>query len=787
MKQQLMDVLQSYGIVCHVDEPTRETATASTGLDYVCSNLMNDDISCIVSKNGISDHNAQIFSYNIESPIQHKIEPKVRIFSKYNYEAFYRHVSGENWNPVYECQNIESAFELFSSTILYYINICFPLKHIKKYNKPNWITRGIKISSEKLKLLYCIKIQSNRQEDDMYYKCYKKIYRKVCRAAKKLHNDGLYHSSTNKSKAAWMIINNNLGKSVSRSSEIQELRVDNDIVSGSDRIANCFNNYFTNTAGHVSVNTLNESFNDLGEVRGISSSIFVTPATESEIFNLIVALKKTNSSGIDQISPNILRSVALFVRKPLTFLVNWSLQEGVFPDVLKIAKVIPLYKKGNKCSIENYRPISLLSCLSKVLERVVFERMASFIDKNDILCSSQHGFREGRSTQTAILAFLNNLYDRINNSDKCFGIFMDLSKAFDLVNHKMLIHKLQRYGFRGKLGDWLSSYLTDRKQLVSLNNNRSDILNVSCGVPQGSVLGPLLFLLFVNDVGVVIDRESLVLFADDTTLLSAHEDILQLTAIAQTSLDRLMNWFNHNKLVVNIGKTVFIHFTPRLSNYDKSYLLRINGNSLEQVRTTKFLGLHLDNALSWECHVNALCKKLASSCYVLYGLSSITSKSVLLSYYYAQFYSRIKYCVIFWGLSQHADRIFKLQKRAIRNITGLRSSSSCRGMFKELKILTLPSIYILELVTYVKSNISEFTTNNFHHDYSTRSGNQLSIPFHSLSLYKRSPRYMGIILYNKLPNNVKIITNLKTFNRSVRIILLNHCFYSVNEFLNHMS
>ena len=346
--------------------------------------------------------------------------------------------------------------------------------------------------------------------------------------------------------------------------------------------------------------------------------------------------------------------------------------------------------------------------------------MLRFCNKHNILSNEQHGFRMGRSTESAMLCLLNKLYEHLDNNKKCFGIFMDLSKAFDLVDHALLLGKLNKYGFRGKLGEWLTSYLSNRTQLVEIGNTKSGRLPVSRGVPQGSVLGPLLFILFINDLPDVINSCLLVMFADDNSFLNVNENVNNLITDTQNKINLFVFKFENEKLMLNSDKTVFMHFTPRLINYNKSYLLKIQGKSLEQVTSTKFLGVHIDNALNWESHIIILCKKLSPVCFALYRLRNITNRDVMLSYYYAQFYSRISYGIVFWGSSHHFERVFRLQKKAIRNIMGVSMRTSCKTYFKKLQILPLACIYIMKIVVFVKSNLNIFLRNNYNHEYNTR-------------------------------------------------------------------
>lgn len=785
-KHQLFDIFHSYELVSHIQESTR----LNSGLDYICSNINHNFSmqSATIIKNGLSDHSAQLVKFNLNNGIKPKKIIRQRIFNQENYNTFLNIIKHESWSEVYRTDNIEKAFEIFSETLIYYIDISFPLVTIRNENKSQskWITEGIRVSSEKLKLLYNIKVTTNAPEHKNYYRKYKNIYRKVCAAAKKLENDSSYHSAANKSKAIWSIINKDINNKKTDYSEISEIFVNNQQISNPHEIANNFNKYFVNISSKLMQNNskTQEASSSLCNIRDTLPSFFIGPVNKVEVFNKIMGLKSSNCCGVDQISSNVLKSAVNYITEPLSFLINRSFQEGIFPRILKIAKVLPLFKKGQTTEMNNYRPISILSNISKIIEKIMHGRMVSFAAKYGIFQANQHGFREGRSTQTAIYNFLSNLYENVNNNKKNFGIFLDLSKAFDLVDHDMLIDKLYKYGFRGMVGDWLRSYLSERKQLTVVNTYQSNMLKISCGVPQGSVLGPMLFLLYINDIALCVKDGSMVLFADDTSYLFSDKDVISLTEQLQIRINKLVEWFDDNRLHINNDKSVFIHFTPRTNELNLSYLLKIHGKSIMQVQSTKFLGLHINNSLNWEVHIDFLCKKLASICFAFYRLKELTSRSVMLSFYYAHCYSRLKYGIIFWGSSSYVQRVFILQKRIVRYIASLGYRQSCRGKFKELRILPLPCIYILELLLQVKSNIQDFRTNDFHHNYFTRNRNDLMIPPHNSVFYEKSPLYMGILFYNRIPQHIRSLP-LNRFKSLVKKMLTDNCFYSVEEYLQY--
>lgn len=782
-KDELCDLLQTYNLNMVISEPTRISLNKKSCIDYVCTNFTNTSkVNCKVLNDGLSDHTSQIFEceYIMKEPFV-KDDRYSRTYNEANYKNYYYQLGNENWQDVFDAVTVEEGFNNFVNIMSYYHDSCFPYKKIStKHAKNAWITPGIKKSSEKLKFLYQIKSATNNPNDINYYNKYKKIYKKVIIDAKKLYNDSFYSKANNKTKAIWSIINDNTCDKKMRN-EINEIKIDNKTLTEASTIAQQMNKYFIDQPAKLN--------DELGVTPDLNlnsipvyPSIFLEPVTENEIFNIIMELKNSNASGVDNISTNLIKKSVKFLVGPLTYLINLSLSEGIFPSILKIAKVFPLHKKGDNTLPDNYRPVALLSSISKIVERVVFNRIINFAEKNKILSNAQHGFRKKYSTQTAILAFLEKIHENLNQNNKCAGLFMDLSKAFDLINHSILIKKLEKYGLRGKAKDWLTSYLTNRFQLVEVNGTKSEKLKIEFGVPQGSVLGPLLFLFYINDLPNFFD-EFLIMFADDNSYLCCGRAMQNTLTSLQDNIEKYAEYFKTNRLFLNISKTVFIVFSPRNSTYDKSHLIKLDGQSIQQTGSTKFLGLHIDNALNWDTHISNVANKISSTCYALYRLSKLATRQTVLTYYYAHFVSRISYGIIFWGSAHNSERIFKLQKKAIRYILGASKYESCKKLFKDLQLLTLPCIYILEVLIYVKNNINLFVPNNYNHNYNTREGNNLMIPLHNLSKYEENPRYMGILLYNKLPHQFKNINNIQTFKKEVKTFLINNCFYSVKEYL----
>ena len=293
----------------------------------------------------------------------------------------------------------------------------------------------------------------------------------------------------------------------------------------------------------------------------------------------------------------------------LTRIFNLSFETGVFPVNMKHAKIIPIHKKDSKTELSNYRPISLLPIFSKLLERLMYNRLMQHLIKNSILYDYQFGFRKGYSTTLALAEITQNIYENLMKKHTTCGVFLDLSKAFDTINHEILLQKLEHYGIRGVALQWFRSYLSERTQRVCIDGILSGQLNVVCGVPQGSILGPLLFLLYVNDLANTSDKLLFRLFADDTNIFMSDSNIGRLQTNMNTELKKVNDWLKANFLSLNVSKTKFLLFHH---NYDRpnKFFVNIDNKRIERQTEIKYLGVYIDEKLDFKYHVGQICKKL---------------------------------------------------------------------------------------------------------------------------------------------------------------------------------
>ena len=513
----------------------------------------------------------------------------------------------------------------------------------------------------------------------------------------------------------------------------------------------------------------------------------VSRLNQNELISEISKLNIKKSGGHDNVSPKLLKENTDIFIKPLVHLINLSLQTGIVPDKLKIAKVIPIYKKDERFYVNNYRPISLLSTINKLLEKLMYKRLISFLNVHKILYSYQFGFRENYSTTLALIEITDNILHDLENGKFVCGIYLDLSKAFDTVDHNILLSKLHHYGIRGQPLLWFKSYLSNRKQYTVCNGKKSSLQVVTHGVPQGSVLGPLLFLLYTNDIIKCIDIEcKLRLFADDSNVFVSRNTAGELKLAIRDILRKLFDWFAANKLTVNLDKTCYTIFKTK-NRVIPAILNNISFDNITiaKVENKNYLGVYLDENLNWQKHIKELettLIKISNSFKIIKHKIPNENKLLL---YYAYIYSKIQYGIEVFGSASNTvlQQIQTKQNRALKILFDKDYFTPTNELHKDLGVLLVSDIYKLYLVKFIYKHQHNmlpevfdnyFVTNDTIHRYHTRQNNKLHISHCKNMCGKKMVKTKGIQFWNELPEIIRYSNSIKSFTNGVKHYLLKY-------------
>lgn len=779
------DIMQSFGLRSLINTATRVCRTASTLIDHVYTTLAEDVCSAIVLSTAVSDHDTQLCTvkgFSAKADDSQPIFEFRRTFHPIKIEKFTGAIVNEDWEAVFHAHGVNEKMQAFKEIFMSYFELYFPLKY-QRVNTPrklNWVTKGILKSRETLAALSQLARLSNNPSLQDRFRSYRAVYRKVLIAAKKLTVNNLIKNSDCTSKRMWDIINLEKGE-VRKKKGLTEVKVEGAVISQSAEIAEALNVHFSSLVDKLRLDRVASHMtaveaNSLG-----CRSLFLDPVTVHEIEEILSSFKNKFSAGEDGIPDRLLKVCAGALALPLENIINESFSTGVFPECLKTARVVPVHKRGER-DIKNFRPISVINGLSKVFEIAVYRRLMSFSIQTQAISPNQYGFMKGKSTTQAIAALLDRVFRAWEDKSYALSVFMDLAKAFDSIEHGILLGKLDTLGVRGVALDWFCSYLGGRSQFVDVDRSRSRPQLVRYGVPQGSVLGPLLFNIFINSLIDTPMQGNLVLYADDSTLVVRGASAEDLKCSSYTDLTYLAEWLHENRLHINVDKSKYVLFrTKNKPDIDLDVVL--DNDELGRVPSIRLLGMLVDESLCWDEHVDHLCKKLNSALHLLRKLSYFCHTEVLLTVYYSLFLSHARYCLPVWGggSSFNMNRVFLLQKQAVRVISGLLFNESCKTVFTRLGLLTLPSLYIFEFIKFViqsgsGNSVAKVTGR------ATRQVADFYVPTCRLEKSKSNVNYAGLHLFNCLPGVLKAKRGERDFFPLLKSYLIAQECYSVGEF-----
>lgn len=708
MIQDFQDSLLSMGCYQTVNAATRFSSNFLTSslLDHVYTNIALDKVITNIILYDISDHlPCIVFIKNMSPRSNNKVNYMKQDFKHFDESSFLTDLDSnlspfsKLINTTLDPNNLWNNFEqIFNDTVYSHAPIRKVTRKERKFNNKPWLTKGIIKSINTKNMMFKLAVSNKSQKFSSIFKKYRNLLTRVQNLSKKLFYKRSIQNSTGNSKKLWSVINNIISHKLPKSNHIGKVEdCDGDIITDPITISNTMNDNFIAIADNLLKNRSHSQNSNKQYLpkNNATNSFFLNPMKIYDIKRFIRNMDEKKSCRSDAPKISFIKLSVDIIAPIITKIFNLCILKGVFPESLKLAEVIPIYKSGKKSNINNYRPISLLSPFSKIFETHICNQLTSYLNKNNILHSFQYGFREDSSTELAVTEIVDDITGALENKSINCSVFLDLAKAFNTVNHDILLYKLDTYGVRGVPLQLIQDFLKDRTQCTSVNSYKSNAKHINVGVPQGSSLGPLLFLLYINDLPTFTNLK-VRLFADDACVSFEHKDPLFVEEVVNSELEKIKNWLNTNKLFINHAKSNFLIFSNLQLKH--KFSIKLDNVEISQSHSTKYLGVIIDDKLNWREHISSLKSRLARNSYAVAKLKPYLDEKTLKMVYYSLIYPHLQYCISSWGYAAptNLDPVIKIQKRVVRNICHKSSRSHTHPLFLRLELLKLVDIRKLQ-------------------------------------------------------------------------------------------
>lgn len=781
-----LNLMSEKGFTSYCDKPTR----GENCLDhmFVFPNVGSEG-KVLILDTKLTDHSAVLFKYNLTRDNEHT--ERVKTFSKkeINFETLTNELKEENWENVLSMEDPEQSIELFTNTIESYIerNSVTLTKKVLKAKSP-WITDGLINCLDKRDKLHR---KSRRQPFNPTVKAEYNRYRNklnniIAKSKSSYFANQISHAKGDKRKI-YKTINEAINYKPQKSGDVEKIKVGNIVFDSQvkpKKVADEFNSHYIQVGSFGSSSALvGQQRVSSPDSRDSTRSMYLNLTSEREIGRILDSMRGDSAPGHDNIQIKFLKRITAFIVKPLTYIFNLCMKIGVFPKQFKLAIIRPIFKKGDVQNVSNYRPISLTSAFSKIFERVIKHRFCKFLDENNILSPSQYGFRQGRNTNDAVVDVSEFGYEAMDEGHMAAIVLMDQSKAFDRVDHRVLIDILSSIGLRGKVLDLFKSYLSERVQQVKIKDTLSEKMTSGhFSTPQGTCLSPILYNVYVHKMYNLQLGGRLVSYADDTALCVKGKTWQDVFQCIQSDMKIINSWFDEHNLSLNLDKTKILPLCIVYNKLPPQRQLVIHNQTCNSINCTcgsidivtqwTYLGVELDAHLRWDIHINKLAKRLRRLIGSFLALRTFLKPNLLKEIYFALCQSTLEYAICAYGRANNnaLSELKVVQNTLLKIILRKVRLYSTVQLYKEAKVLNIVSLFNKQACLFVyKHNLVTFT----EHQYNLRKRN-VQIPRKNTSKGQKSISFTGVKIFQKLPQNIKEEPNFIVFKIKLKTWLLDN-------------